>query len=68
MVDRRLRDPGTCPPSEKLSGVTLTMPINSGRRPNASVRVRSFQELARSLVIGHLSLVIVFNESPRTKD
>ena len=30
-----------CPPSEKLSGVTLTMPITSGRRGNSSVRVRS---------------------------
>ena len=32
-----------CPPSEKLSGVTLTMPITSGRRGNSSVRVRSCQ-------------------------
>ena len=32
-----------CPPSEKLSGVTLIMPISNGNRPAASVRVRSRQ-------------------------
>ena len=36
-----------CPPSEKLSGVTLTMPISSGRRENCSVCVRSRQRVAR---------------------
>ncbi len=35
------------PPSEKLSGVTLTMPINSGRDGNSSVTVRSCQRVAR---------------------
>jgi len=31
------------PPSEKLSGVTLTIPIKSGRRPNAKARLRKVQ-------------------------
>ena len=35
------------PPSEKLSGVTLITPINSGRRPKCSVWVRSCQLVAR---------------------
>src|SRR5439155_18255478 len=37
-----------CPPSEKLSGVTFTMPITSGRRPSCSERVRSRQVVARA--------------------
>jgi hypothetical protein len=32
------------PPSLKLSGVTLRIPITNGTRPNASVTVRSFQD------------------------
>jgi hypothetical protein len=36
------------PPSEKLSGVTLRMPISSGRRAKRSVSVRSFQRSARA--------------------
>src|SRR5262249_23503687 len=35
------------PPSEKLSGVTLTMPISSGCCGNWSARVRSCQVFAR---------------------
>ena len=34
------------PPSEKLSGVTFRMPINSGRSANCKVLVLSFQSLA----------------------
>jgi len=35
------------PPSEKLSGVTFTMPITNGRRDSESVRLRSFQRVER---------------------
>ena len=49
MLDRRSASRYR-PPSEKLSGVTFTMPISSGRLPSASVRVRSRQDVARGEV------------------
>src|SRR5205814_2903 len=43
------------PPSEKLSGVTLRMPMSSGRRGNSSRRPRNCQQWAR---VGNRSLQI----------
>ena len=48
MLNRRLWS-RNLPPSEKLSGVTLTMPISSGKRPNAA---RACAKATRSLALG----------------